>query len=283
MSAPRRWSFPTGPRATRCRHSSRRRPAGSITSQDFEIINISGLEDQRRYPKPQDVKNAIARAAANSRKTLTLTVNRMLTGSTVEQWDTMLFLKDTASPQEYDQATFRIQSQHIRSARERDDGRRDPGEPEAADALGRLRPESPVPDAGATLADLERQHGSAGATRTSASASRKTCASRQSSPWNSDRLREVEPTRHPGSRKPVQPQPQHRRRSAGCSGGYGTAQDRGDPAGHRASKPRSAPSRGCRLMHSKAKKTISTSIAPSHRARPTPVGDPVSPRLERGG
>ena len=39
----------------------------------------------------------------------------MLTGSTVEQWDTMLFLKDTASPQEYDQAIFRLQNQYIKT------------------------------------------------------------------------------------------------------------------------------------------------------------------------
>src|SRR5699024_4181293 len=44
----------------------------------------------------------------------TLTVNRMLTGSTVEQWDTMIYLKDTYSPQEYDQAIFRLQNQYIR-------------------------------------------------------------------------------------------------------------------------------------------------------------------------
>lgn len=38
----------------------------------------------------------------------------MLTGSTVREWDTMLYFKDTASPQEYDQAIFRIQNQYIR-------------------------------------------------------------------------------------------------------------------------------------------------------------------------
>ena len=48
------------------------------------------------------------------KKTITLTVNRMLTGTTVEQWDTMIYLKDTASPQEYDQAIFRLQNQYIR-------------------------------------------------------------------------------------------------------------------------------------------------------------------------
>lgn len=37
----------------------------------------------------------------------------MLTGTTVPQWDTMLYLKGTASPQEYDQAIFRLQNQYI--------------------------------------------------------------------------------------------------------------------------------------------------------------------------
>ncbi|MGK4065189.1 Eco57I restriction-modification methylase domain-containing protein [Rothia sp. HC945] len=81
---------------------------------EYEIINISGVDSTKKYPNPQHVKQAIARADGEGRKTLTLTVNRMLTGSTVEQWDTMLYLKDTASPQEYDQATFRLQSQHVR-------------------------------------------------------------------------------------------------------------------------------------------------------------------------
>ena len=39
----------------------------------------------------------------------------MLTGTTVEQWDTMLYFKDTSSPQEYDQAIFRLQNQYIRT------------------------------------------------------------------------------------------------------------------------------------------------------------------------
>ena len=38
----------------------------------------------------------------------------MLTGSTVKEWDTMLFLKDVSSPQEYDQAIFRLQNQYIK-------------------------------------------------------------------------------------------------------------------------------------------------------------------------
>ena len=82
--------------------------------QNYTIINISGVDSPNEYRDIKAVKAKIKQCAAEGRKTLTLTVNRMLTGSTVEQWDTMIFLKDTASPQEYDQAIFRLQNQYIR-------------------------------------------------------------------------------------------------------------------------------------------------------------------------
>lgn len=79
---------------------------------EYEIINISGVENNL-YPTTQSVINKIAECESNNQKTITLTVNRMLTGSTVEQWDTMLYLKGTYSPQEYDQAIFRLQNQYL--------------------------------------------------------------------------------------------------------------------------------------------------------------------------
>ena len=82
---------------------------------DYEIINIAGIENERQYRDTQSVKNKIKECESNNEKTITLTVNRMLTGSTVEQWDTMLYFKDTASPQEYDQAIFRLQNQYIKT------------------------------------------------------------------------------------------------------------------------------------------------------------------------
>ncbi len=80
---------------------------------EYEIINISGVDNPDKYKTPEDVKRAIANFESEGRKTITLTVNRMLTGSTVREWDTMLFFKDTASPQEYDQAVFRLQNQYV--------------------------------------------------------------------------------------------------------------------------------------------------------------------------
>lgn len=83
--------------------------------KDYEIINISGVDSGKTYKTVQSIKNRIKKCEENNKKTATLTVNRMLTGSTVEQWDTMIFLKDTASPQEYDQAIFRLQNQYIKT------------------------------------------------------------------------------------------------------------------------------------------------------------------------
>lgn len=80
----------------------------------YEIVNISGLDSKQNYPNVASVKHKIHQCEQANKKTITLTVNRMLTGSTVEEWDTMIFLKDTASPQEYDQAIFRLQSQYIK-------------------------------------------------------------------------------------------------------------------------------------------------------------------------
>lgn len=82
---------------------------------EYELINISGVDAGRIYKKPSDIKNKITECEVSNKKTITLTVNRMLTGSTVEQWDTMLYFKDTSSPQEYDQAVFRLQNQYVRT------------------------------------------------------------------------------------------------------------------------------------------------------------------------
>ena len=82
--------------------------------KDYNVINISGIDKPNEYKSVKSIKSKIESYEENGEKTITLTVNRMLTGSTVKEWDTMLFLKDTASPQEYDQAIFRLQNQYIK-------------------------------------------------------------------------------------------------------------------------------------------------------------------------
>jgi hypothetical protein len=85
---------------------------------NYEIINISGVESEKAYKDTESVNSKIRKCESENKRTITLTVNRMLTGSTVHEWDTMLYLKDTASPQEYDQAIFRLQNQYIRVFKE---------------------------------------------------------------------------------------------------------------------------------------------------------------------
>ena len=86
---------------------------------EYEIINISGIENANLYNSPKTIKDKIKQFEKENKKTITLTVNRMLTGSTVEEWDTMIYLKDTASPQEYDQAVFRLQNQYIKTFKDK--------------------------------------------------------------------------------------------------------------------------------------------------------------------
>lgn len=80
---------------------------------EYQIINIAGHDMPPEYANVEEVKKTIRECEQEGKKTLTLTVNRMLTGSTVPEWDTMLYFKDTSSPQEYDQAIFRLQNQFV--------------------------------------------------------------------------------------------------------------------------------------------------------------------------
>ncbi|MBO1084962.1 MULTISPECIES: Eco57I restriction-modification methylase domain-containing protein [Enterococcus] len=78
----------------------------------YEILNVAG--NTTTLKKVKEVTDKIAELDASGKKTITLTVNRMMTGVTVPEWDTMVFMKDTASPQEYDQAIYRLQSPWIK-------------------------------------------------------------------------------------------------------------------------------------------------------------------------
>ena len=83
----------------------------------YSIINLSGNNGPSEYRNDdysRHVKDFITKSEQQGEKTITLTVGKMLTGSTVKEWDTMIFLKGTSSPQEYDQATYRLQSQYLK-------------------------------------------------------------------------------------------------------------------------------------------------------------------------
>lgn len=85
--------------------------------KDYHVINLSGFDCPNEYKSSdysRNVKDYITKSEEKGEKTITLTVGKMLTGSTVREWDTMIFLKGMASPQEYDQAIYRLQSQYLK-------------------------------------------------------------------------------------------------------------------------------------------------------------------------
>lgn len=89
--------------------------------KDYEILNISGFECPGKYEtSTEQVVADIEKFEKEGKKTITLTVGKMLTGSTVEQWDTMVFLRDTSSAQVYDQAIFRLQNKYLKTIRSAD-------------------------------------------------------------------------------------------------------------------------------------------------------------------
>lgn len=78
-----------------------------------KIINITGKNAPSSYSNIDNIKNDISKCEEEGKKTISLTVHKMLTGVTVKEWDTMIMLKNTKSAQEYDQAIFRIQNQYV--------------------------------------------------------------------------------------------------------------------------------------------------------------------------
>lgn len=86
-----------------------------INLNKYKIFNISGHNQKREFNEPVKIQEGIRECELNNTPTITLTVSRLLTGTTVPQWDTMIYLKDTSSPQSYDQAVYRIQSQFVKN------------------------------------------------------------------------------------------------------------------------------------------------------------------------
>lgn len=85
----------------------------NLINDNVEVLNITGHKVKPSLVEIDDVKRKISDCEKEGKKTITLTVNKMLTGVTVPEWDTMIMLKNSKSPQEYDQAIFRIQNQYV--------------------------------------------------------------------------------------------------------------------------------------------------------------------------
>ncbi len=81
--------------------------------KNYEVLNITGHTLKSELDTVEKVKEKIAEYEAEGKKTITLTVHKMLTGVTVKEWDTMIMLRNTKSAQEYDQSVFRIMNPYV--------------------------------------------------------------------------------------------------------------------------------------------------------------------------
>lgn len=79
----------------------------------YEVLNITGHTLTTELDSVDKIKSKVSELEKGGKKSITLTVYKMLTGVTVKEWDTMFMLKNTRSAQEYDQAAFRIQNQYV--------------------------------------------------------------------------------------------------------------------------------------------------------------------------
>ena len=82
---------------------------------EYEVINVAGNHAPKRYKDVQQVVRDVAKTAAEGKRTISLTVYRMLTGVTVPEWDTMLMLSGMGSPESYEQATGRLMSPFVQT------------------------------------------------------------------------------------------------------------------------------------------------------------------------
>lgn len=95
---------------------------GIIDQNERKIINAVerrtklSVDGQKKDTEAEDsttLNKELSNLENNKKKSLTLTVQRFLTGVSVPLWDAMLYLKDTKSPQEYDQAIFRLCTRNV--------------------------------------------------------------------------------------------------------------------------------------------------------------------------
>lgn len=73
-----------------------------MVGKDYLILNVAG----NGITNIKKVKDAIAR----NEKTITVTVGRFNTGTTVPEWDAVMMLNDGRAPETYFQTIFRVQS-----------------------------------------------------------------------------------------------------------------------------------------------------------------------------
>lgn len=86
-----------------------------INTKEREIFCIVGKEGKIQDVKDvDDLNNKLEKLDNSGKKSIILTVNRFLTGVSMPCVDSMIYLKNASSPQEYDQNIFRLCTRRVK-------------------------------------------------------------------------------------------------------------------------------------------------------------------------
>lgn len=86
-----------------------------VTKGNREIIQLSGSNE---IANVAELNNRMAELEEKGRKSIVLTVIKYLTGVSMPYLDSMLYMKNTKSSQDYDQAIFRLCTRNVRKVNE---------------------------------------------------------------------------------------------------------------------------------------------------------------------
>lgn len=93
---------------------------GLIDTNERKVINIVGSHPDVR--SIDDLNKTLEALDNKGKKSIILTVNRMMTGVSIPLLDSMIYLRDSSSPQDYDQAIFRLCTRNVKDIEGADEG-----------------------------------------------------------------------------------------------------------------------------------------------------------------
>ncbi len=93
----------------------------TIDTDQRHVFNIVGKEGKIQEVKDiNDLNNQLEILDEKGKNSIILTVNRFLTGVSMPLVDSMIYLKNASSPQEYDQNIFRLCTRHVKKVKNPD-------------------------------------------------------------------------------------------------------------------------------------------------------------------
>lgn len=90
-----------------------------IDTKERQVINIVGNNPDVK--NVDELNNKLVYLDDHGKKSIVLTVNRFLTGVSMPLIDSMIYLKNASSPQEYDQNIFRLCTRHVNTVKNTDE------------------------------------------------------------------------------------------------------------------------------------------------------------------